>query len=317
MNTISARIDNVTEMPKEYRNTIIPAPHSVKIELTSKCNFSCGFCSHRRNLKKYGDMDFEFYKKICKDMRDSGVEELGVFYIGESFMVPWLADAIRYAKEIGFPYVFCTTNGSLANEKKTKDVMEAGLDSLKFSFNNSDPFQFSKVAGMAPSVFNLIKDNIKNAYRIREEGGYKTKLYASSIRYTGDQHRQMQALVNEVTPFLDEHYWLPLLSFGDQAIEGEEILGMDKAVRGNPGRLDNMRPPMPCWAIFKEGHITHDGFLSACCFDSSNSWIMADLNKVSFMEGWNSEAFQKLREAHLKEDVHGTACEGCIYGHTN
>ena len=25
-----------------------PAPHSVKIELTSQCNYRCGFCAHRR-----------------------------------------------------------------------------------------------------------------------------------------------------------------------------------------------------------------------------------------------------------------------------
>ena len=41
-------------------------------------------------------------------------------------------------------------------------------------------------------------------------------------------------------------------------MEGGETVG------GNPGRLDAMRPPMPCWAVFKEGHITHDGKLSAC-----------------------------------------------------
>jgi radical SAM protein with 4Fe4S-binding SPASM domain len=74
-----------------------------------------------------------------------------------------------------------------------------------------------------------------------------------------------------------------------------------------------MRPPLPCWAVFREGHITHEGYLSACCFDSSSNWIMADLNKMSFLDGWNSPEFQKLRESHLNKDVHGTACEPCIY----
>jgi hypothetical protein len=39
---------------------------------------------------------------------------------------------------------------------------------------------------------------------------------------------------------------------------------------------------------------------------------MADLNEVTFMEGWNSATFQALREAHLKRDVTGTICENCI-----
>ena len=33
-----------------------------------------------------------------------GVEELGVFYLGESFLCPWLPEAIRFAKQdVGFP----------------------------------------------------------------------------------------------------------------------------------------------------------------------------------------------------------------------
>jgi hypothetical protein len=40
--------------------------------------------------------------------------------------------------------------------------------------------------------------------------------------------------------------------------------------------------------------------------------IMADLNEVSFDVGWNSVAFQKLREAHLRKDVTGTPCEHCV-----
>ena len=52
--------------------------------------------------------------------------------------------------------------------------------------------------------------------------------------------------------------------------------------------------------------------MSACCFDADGDWTMADLTRVSFAEGWNSEAFVALREAHLKKDVAGTACENCV-----
>jgi hypothetical protein len=228
-------------------------------------------------------------------------------------MVSWLADAVSYAKMAGIPYVFLTTNGSLATPEKVKALMAAGLDSLKFSFNNADSEQFRKVTGIAPRWYGKIIDNIKAARKVRDEGGYKTKIYASSIKYDGEQQKRMESAVNEILPYLDEHYWLPLYSFGAQANETEAELGM-KPGAGNPGRLGAMRAPLPCWAVFKEGHITHDGKLSACCFDSSNKWEMADLNKVSFVDGWNSIAYQRLRGAHLDLDVRGTACEACIYG---
>ena len=217
---------------------------------------------------------------------------------------------MEYAKkELEFPYVFLTTNGSLADPVLIDLVMRFGLDSLKFSYNHSDDEQFRAITHCSPKNFELAKANIRTAWELRQQQGYKTKLYASSIRYDGEQQAQMEQAVGRIEGYVDEHYWLPLLSFGDQAhIEGKD------AVVGNPGRLDTMRAPLPCWAVFREGHVTHEGLMSACCFDSSNRWIMGDLKERGFMDIWNGKEYQKLRAAHLQDDVHGTACETCIHG---
>ena len=80
-------------------------------------------------------MSLDEFKRITKEMHEAGVEEIGLFYLGESLMAPQLTiDACRYLKEeLGMPYVFLTTNGSLASRKVLLGLMEAGLDSLKFS----------------------------------------------------------------------------------------------------------------------------------------------------------------------------------------
>jgi len=309
--TISKRIDNVTLVTEEYAQPICPAPKSVKIELTSRCNFSCGFCAHR--LKDPGDcedMSWNFFTRIVKEMLEAGVEELGMFYIGESLMCRWLASGIDYAKRLGMPYVFLTTNGSMLDPAKAEDLMSCGLDSLKFSYNSADAMQFRTMTNMAMSMYERIKDNIKQARQIRDMRGYRTRLYASSILYERGQYEKMQEAVEEIKPYVDEHYWLPLYSFGSLASQREQELGY-RPTAGNQGRVGALRDPLPCWAVFKEGHITAGGKLSACCFDAADRWIMADLNEVSFMDGWNSEKFQKLRQAHLKRDVTGTECEAC------
>ena len=121
-------------------------------------------------------------------------------------------------------------------------------------------------------------------------------------------------LETEVLPFVDEHYWLPLYSMGSFATQREEELGY-KPIAGNQGRLDALREPLPCWSVMTEGHVTHTGKLSACCFDADETWTMADLTETPFMSAWNSEKFQTLREAHLRRDVTGTICEDCVaYG---
>ena len=308
---ITDRIDAITGIGKDYLHDILPAPKSVKIELTSQCNYRCGFCAHRLRMKKRGEMDKDFYREITQKMQIAGVEELGLFYIGESFMVDWLPEAIFYAKSIGFKYVFLTTNGSLATPEKVKACMEAGLDSLKFSMNNADEEQFEKVAAVKSKLWKASIENLKAAKRVRDDGGYKCGLYASSIRYDGEQQEKMTILVDEIRPYVDEHYWLPLYSMGSLSVEREKELGY-RPTAGNQGRLDALRDPLPCWSAFTEGHITHDGKLSACCFDAADKWTMADLTKTNFMDGWNSPAFQTLRAAHLKKDVTGTICEQCV-----
>ena len=308
---ITDKIDSITRIGPEYLHSFLPAPRSVKIELTSKCNYRCGFCAHRLGLKERGEMDRDFYERVALEMYRAGVRELGLFYIGESFMCDWLPDAIVYAKAVGFPYVFLTTNGSLSAPDKVKACMEAGLDSLKFSMNNSDHKQFEAVAGVKSKLWTKSIENLKSAKQVRDEDDYKCGLYASSIRYDGEQQAKMQSLVDEILPYVDQHYWLPLYSMGSLSAEREKELGY-RPTAGNQGRLDALRDPLPCWSAFTEGHITHDGKLSACCFDAADKWTMADLNDVSFMEGWNSVAFQELRKAHLGKDVTGTVCEQCV-----
>lgn len=305
--TITSRIDGITKIDAAHSGVFISAPRSVKVELTANCNYRCGFCVKSLRADT-GDMDRAMYSRLLREMRDAGVEELGVFYIGESFTCRWLPEAIAEAKEVGFPYVFLTTNGAVATPERVRACMEAGLDSLKFSINFTDAEQLADVAQVSGRMWRRAIDNLKAARRIRDEGGYKCGIYASSIAFDGEQGRKMRLVVQEIEPFVDEHYWLPLFNMNGAS----KAAGMTPT-QGNPGRLGNMRDPLPCWAVATEGHITHDGLLAACCFGDGldGGLIMADLKEVGFMEGWNSEKFQALRRAHFAKDVRGTACESC------
>jgi MoaA/NifB/PqqE/SkfB family radical SAM enzyme len=316
--TITERIDNITRIPPEFRHAQPPAPKSVKIEISPRCNYRCGFCALRtREVQPKWDMDFRLFQRITREMREAGVEEIGVFYLGESFMNPrLLVDCIAWTKqELRFPYVFLTSNASMAFPEAVEACMQAGLDSLKWSVNAADEAQFEQIMGVSGKLFHRALDNIRAAHGLRAAGGFKTGLYASSIRYDGEQQLRMEALLREkVLPWVDSHYWLPLYSMGAFATQREEQLGY-RPTAGNQGRIGALREPLPCWSAFTEGHVTAEGRLSACCFDATAHWTMGDLNEMPFMTAWHSENFTRLRAAHLKKDVRGTVCENCIaYG---
>lgn len=314
--TITERIDAITHLPRERMAVALEAPRSVKIELTARCNFACTFCARAEKLRDQRDMDRVVYTSLIWNLRDAGVEELGLFYLGESFLLPWLPEAIAEAKALGFPYVFLTTNGSLAKAKRTRACFEAGLDSLKFSFNYIDRQQFEAVARVNGRLWDAMRDNVLAARIERDHwearSGHRCGLYASYIEYDAETTRYMEPLLEWLAATVDEVYALPLYNQAGLCAERIRAAGLGTPSAGNMGRAEALVPPLPCWAIFAEGHITYDGQLSACCFDHDNRFSMGQLDGTNFMELWNGPQFRALRTAHLARDVRGTVCEGCV-----
>lgn len=327
--TITQRIDAITGISPLYLRETPPAPKSVKIELSGRCNYACHFCALRtRERQPTQDMDFALFRRITREMREAGVEEIGLFYLGESFTNPQLlAAACDHVKNaLGFPYVFLTSNASLAGPAVVGRLMQAGLDSLKWSVNAADAGQFVRLMGVKPALFRDALRNIRLAHEVRGNGGYRTGLYASSIRYDGAQQEKMEALLAEhVLPYVDEHYWLPLYSMAMRSAEFKAKLGYTPT-HGNSGRYDPKtglptRSPLPCWSVFTEGHVRVDGHMSACCFGSDERFDVGDLTRESFMEAWNSRAMRAIRAAQLRTREEGpaalkdTICDVCVaYG---
>ena len=261
-------------------------------------------------LRDKRDMDWDFLTGLLARLRLAGVEEIGLFYLGESFLSRRLAEAIAHARKLGFPYIFLTTNGRLATPERVRACLEAGLDSLKFSFNWADAEQCKQVTRV--DAFETVIANIAAARAARDrhaaETGHRCGLYASSILYDGDQQARMEAAVERIRPYVDEHYWLPLYS--QAGLTGG--LRDTNPVAGNVGRVGALRDPLPCWSLFTEGHVTYDGRLAACCFDHDGRFDMGDLTREDFMAAWHSPRFRALRAANLDRDVAGTPCESCL-----
>ena len=304
MTGITARIDRIKVLRGATRSVTPPVPRSAKLELTSRCDFRCYFCASHARPRARDDMPWERYARIARELRDLGVEQLGLFYLGESFLCEWLPEAVRYAKrDCGYPYVFVTTNGRLATPERVQGCLLAGLDSLKFSLNFDSPLQAGGVAGITTGYHRAAINNLKLARRVRDEvcaaTGHRCGLYASSLLYDDAQPRRMRPVLDEIAPFVDEHYWLPLIGHSPPPSRDG----------GNPGVLTK---PLPCWPLFTEAHVTSDGRLSACCFDHSARYSMGNLDETAFMDAWHGRDFRELRAAHLAGNVRGTVCEKCI-----
>lgn len=300
---ITERIDSVTDC-SHWLKVPTPFPKSVKIELNSNCNYKCSFCATSLNLRTDTMMDRKLFEKIIDELARINMQEVGLFYLGEPFLCPWLHEAIEYVANSGIPFIFLTTNGSALTKDKLTKCLKAGLDSLKFSLNFADSEQFTEMTKINGRVFDRVKENIKMAHEVREETGSKCGIYASCIRYNDEQVDRMKPLLEELNPYLDEFYWLPLYNHGGYFDT--------QTVAGNVGRHDMQRSGTPCWSVFSAAHVTFDGKLTACCFDHKNQFAMGDLNNESFVDAWNSPEFIELRKHHIKGELKGSPCANCL-----
>ena len=326
--SIIDRLDQVQSLNGRL-TAIAPIPTSVKLETTTLCNHDCSYCSRQYRDRKHGIMSWSFYTRILDEMKEAGVKQVGLFFLGEPFLIKNLDAWVAIAKQKGF-FTFITTNGTALNAGRIRSVMAAGLDSLKFSCNYYDEHQFSELARVSPKLFGRIEQNIKSAREIRDSGGYQCELSASSIMYSGEQKEKMQAYMERISQWVDVTYWNPFYSMSMYADEIEGATGY-RPHAGNPGRLKYIdgkwiptREPIPCWSAW-EGHLGMGDWddelndyryhLSACCFDGSGKFNMGDLNGpdgLDFQSAWNSPEFVKLRQAHLDKKIEGTVCQSCV-----
>jgi sulfatase maturation enzyme AslB (radical SAM superfamily) len=302
-----SRIDAHTHVGSDR---LIPSPSfpdTIKIELTTRCNYQCAFCASSKNLRPHGDMPKEFLYRILAEAKSIGVREIGMFLLGESLLVRDLAEYVAYAKKtVGIEYVFLTTNGYLASPEKMIPILEAGLDSIKFSVNAGSPERYKSMHGV--DGFARVIKNIKWLNSYRKEHNIPIKLSVSAI-FDDEVKAELDGLKAMLAPTVDSFYYLPLYN------QGGHVVSDSSKLVGNPGRFENQVPPIPCWGLFNSAKISYNGMLTSCYFDHNGDFEIADLNKVSLRDAWADPKFVELRQKHLAGDkpaLKDTVCGKCL-----
>jgi len=300
---IIQKIDSYTHVPKERLTFNPPFPTSIKVEITSRCNYDCSYCGSKKALRPKGDIKKKFLHKILHEAKSIGVKEIGMFLLGESFLVDDLAKYIKYAKEkVGIEYVFITTNGSLCTPDRLFFVIKAGIDSIKFSVNAGTRDRYKEMHGV--DCFDKVINNIKWLSGYKKLTGAKIKTCVSSI-FIDKYADELDGFKNMISSYVDEFYYLPLYN---QAAH----VSKEAAVIGNPGRLENLVPPIPCWVLFNAAKVTWDGKFTACCFDHDMKFEIADLHETSLLAAWNHPKLTKLRRQHLTKNLESSLCAKCL-----
>ncbi|NWG35742.1 MAG: radical SAM protein [Chloroflexi bacterium] len=150
-----------------------PVTHLTKIyiEPTVACNLDCITCFRNAWEQPIGRMTEETFERIF-----AGLKELdpvpSVYFggIGEPLFhqktIEWIR---RIKRELGVK-VELITNGTILTEKKSRELVDAGLDVLWVSLDGATPDSFADVR-MGAELPTII-DNLKRLFKMRKGGHF-------------------------------------------------------------------------------------------------------------------------------------------------
>jgi radical SAM protein with 4Fe4S-binding SPASM domain len=280
-----------------------PFPREIFLDLTSFCNHACVFCSNPL-IKNKKTMEPEMVHRVLQEAYDCGVRDIGLYATGESFLVKDLGKYVALAKKIGFEYMFLTSNGALATPDRAKEVLDAGLDSIKFSISAGTRETYKRVQGR--DDFDKVIENLKWISNYRKTSGLQYRIYVTMV-YTKFTESEVNILRDIVVPYIDEWDPHPLNNQCGNLYENNK-LGFIEA--GSPRARGKVEI---CFQPFKGFTITPEGYVSACVLDYSKDLIVGDLSKTSLKDIWSGEVYKDFRRRHLCKNLKGLICNNCMY----
>ena len=128
-------------------NAVDP-PLALLAELTHRCPLRCPYCSNPVELSRASaELDTATWKRVLAEAAALGVLQVH-FSGGEPLVRRDLADLVRHAAEAGL-YSNLITSGIRLEADRLAELVEAGLEHVQLSIQDSDMANGDRIAGLA------------------------------------------------------------------------------------------------------------------------------------------------------------------------
>lgn len=260
---------------------------SIDIGITNLCNADCIMCPHR-NIKKFGTMKMNLYKKIIDDVSQCGIESVNLSFFGEAMLDKTLIDKIIYAKSKNLKVGFFT-NAALMFKDKSKEMIDAGIDRITVSMDSNDKKIYEKIR--VNCEYNDVKKNILDFLELRKKS--KKKITVSMVA----------VLMDENYNNLKEYH-----SFWGPKVDSINLINMEnrsdsfdkKSKKSLSYKKGLIREPCPL--IWEHMVIDWDGKVVLCCNDYLHEVVVGDLNKETIKDVWFGNKINMFRSIHKKSE---------------
>jgi len=271
-----------------------PFPKEIMLELTNVCNHSCNFCAISSSSREKGFADRELMERLMTEARSFGSEVIAFHSGAEPFVARDLEEHVGFAKNLGYTYIYLTTNGALATPDRIAKIFDSGLDSIKFSVNGGTAEVYDAIHGQ--DHFERVISHIRFANKYRKEKELDVYIGISFVETIENTHtfENLESLIGDE---VDEIFRYSVLNQNGQT----------------PGISDLNVKHAPCPLPFKRIHVSQEGYLRTCCSDYQNNLALVDLKDTTLKDALYTDDFREIRRKHLEDDLKGTLCYNCTY----
>lgn len=305
---------------KEYMDFYHDKPQEILIETVGPCNLRCIGCP--QTLQEYRDvkwkpafMDMELYASILRQAVELWPPiNVGLYHTGEVTMLPHarFREVVHLAKHHmpdskGWDSVGFYTNGLLMDAVKRAEILNAGINWVRLSFDGGTKEAYEKVR--IGSHFETVFYNALALAQEAKARNAKIRLEVIFVPYAENEQsiREFHKL------------WAPTgwkastggtMNYGglmQEAVEGRRHIYQGKV---------RERHSVPCPRVFEQFTALVDGRVSLCSADPMGKYQLGDLTKHTLKEVW--EGLRRSSGGPVAAHMSGNGgkiypCEVCDY----
>lgn len=290
-------------------NEIKEADHFAKyieIEAYDGCNFDCIMCPLGKSIYKGGGgISLQLFEKIVSEI--SGYKDwiklVCLSRNGEPLLNKNITLMVKKLKDAGIKRVNFSTNASALTEKKSLELLKAGLDEIRFSIDGYTKETFENVR--KGSKFEKVLSNCLNFINLRDKFNFKTQIQIRFVEQKKNEH--------EIEKWRE--FWLSKLKKTDVVASKKLHSWGNKIENGQSFKFERDVDPSlnePCISPFSTLEILYDGTVPLCGCDYKPTVNLGNVKAKSLKEIWNSDKFKKVRDNHASGNRNEIPiCIGC------
>jgi radical SAM protein with 4Fe4S-binding SPASM domain len=278
-------------------------PESIVLDIVSRCNSACPFCTKTLLDVKGDTMSEEVFYKTVDEAKKLGIKSCRLYTTGEPLLHPKFAEFIAYLHKNKFT-TFLSTNGQFLNRHFEAVSL---IDYVKFSIEgwDKDSFEYYR----KNCKFDVVHDNLKRFKEFLKTKKNRPYVTIGCMMIKESNIEKFCETWGDLVDRIDPYPTQEMFHWKEGKIE---LLSFNKS----PRLMNNMYKWVPnnkkrqfCSDPFAHLYISPKGNGFICCSDFEEHFDMGNMKKNKLIDIIQSSIRRKTQKQFIDQKFN--ICEGC------